>query len=250
MGAKKNDRGKPSVTMIPSEPLKDLAQVFMFGVEKYGRDNWREGFAYSRVMDATYRHMMAWFEGENIDPESGLPHLSHATWGLVVLRYFESKGGGEDDRYHGKKMQELRGSKGPTAVLSEQNQKAGLDMPEVLCQAESCVQTGRSSIAEVQKDITDWADRTFPDRTYQGTFNKLVFEEIPELINGGVYDPMEYADILILVLDLAYLVGVDAEKAVAEKMAINKERTWQKNPISGLFRHIKTSYAGETEEPE
>lgn len=246
MKAEKDDTGKPSITMIPSGPLKDLAQVFMFGAKKYGKGNWKEGFVYSRLLDAVYRHMMAWFEGEDLDPESGLPHLSHATWGLVILRYFETKGGGLDDR---KEMSSVSRNKSAGTLLPEQDQKAGLDMPDLLCQVEPCVQEG-STIAEIQKDITDWANRTFPDRTYQGTFNKLVFEEIPELINGGVHDPMEYADILILVLDLAYLVGVDAEKAVTKKMAINKARVWRQNPTSGLYQHVKSQYSGESEEPE
>lgn len=246
MKAKKADTGKPSITMIPSGPLKDLAQVFMFGAKKYGKGNWKEGFVYSRLLDAVYRHMMAWFEGEDLDPESGLPHLSHATWGLIILRHFETNGGGFDDR---KEMPGMQRNEECEQILPEPNPQAGLDMSDLLCQVEPCIQEG-STIAEIQKDITDWANRTFPDRTYQGTFNKLVFEEIPELINGGVHDPMEYADILILVLDLAYLVGVDAEKAVTKKMTINKARRWRKNPISGLFQHVRPSYTGETEEPE
>jgi len=48
------------------------------GAAKYGRFNWRQHMVSSTVYyDAAQRHLFAWFDGEDIDPESGLSHLAH-----------------------------------------------------------------------------------------------------------------------------------------------------------------------------
>ncbi len=56
------------------------------GALKYGRSNWRAvGIRASIYYDAVDRHMSAWFEGEDIDPDSGLPHLAHALASLAII---------------------------------------------------------------------------------------------------------------------------------------------------------------------
>lgn len=56
------------------------------GMLKYGRSNWREsGVRASIYVDACKRHLNAWFEGEDFDPDSGLPHLAHALACLAIL---------------------------------------------------------------------------------------------------------------------------------------------------------------------
>ena len=56
------------------------------GALKYGRSNWRAvGIRASIYYDAIDRHMSAWFEGEDIDPDSGLPHLSHAIASMAII---------------------------------------------------------------------------------------------------------------------------------------------------------------------
>lgn len=56
------------------------------GALKYGRSNWRAvGIRASIYYDAVDRHMSAWFEGEDNDPDSGLPHLAHALAGIAII---------------------------------------------------------------------------------------------------------------------------------------------------------------------
>ena len=50
-------------------------------------------------------------------------------------------------------------------------------------------------------------------------------------------DPLELADIAILMLDLFYLVDVDVEKAVTAKLEINKAREWRKQD-NGALSHL------------
>lgn len=77
-GGIKHDQDKPDLSLISKDLMEQMAKVRMFGIKKYSRDNWRLGFSYNRSIAAALRHIMAFKEGENLDPESGLTHISHA----------------------------------------------------------------------------------------------------------------------------------------------------------------------------
>jgi len=77
-GFNKFDDGKAQLSLLPYGPLGDIAKVLEFGAKKYGRDNWRKGGDINRFIDAALRHIMAYNEGEDLDPESKLPHMAHA----------------------------------------------------------------------------------------------------------------------------------------------------------------------------
>lgn len=70
------------------------------GMLKYGRNNWRAvGIRASIYVDALHRHMNAWFdEGEDLDPDSGLPHLAHALACLAIIVDAQAAGMMVDDR--------------------------------------------------------------------------------------------------------------------------------------------------------
>jgi len=53
------------------------ATAMEYGLEKYGRNIWKNGIEWSRLIDAGLRHLLAIITGEEIDKESGNPHLSH-----------------------------------------------------------------------------------------------------------------------------------------------------------------------------
>lgn len=69
------------------------------GELKYGRSNFRAvGVRASIYVDACRRHLAAWFEGESVDPDSGVPHLGHALACLAILVEAEAAGNLNDDR--------------------------------------------------------------------------------------------------------------------------------------------------------
>lgn len=69
------------------------------GALKYGRSNWRAvGVRASIYVDAAKRHLNKWFEGETVDPDSGLPHLAHALACLAIVIDAEVAGKLTDDR--------------------------------------------------------------------------------------------------------------------------------------------------------
>lgn len=100
---KKFDGGKPPLSLVPRELMAQVAQVMSFGASKYGRDNWRNGMDYTRLVSAAMRHITSWNEGEDLDPESGLSHLAHAAAGLGFLLTYLSEPDKLkfDDRYKG-----------------------------------------------------------------------------------------------------------------------------------------------------
>lgn len=86
-------------SMLPPKALGTVARVYGYGAEKYERDNWRKGYAWSLSYDALHRHLAAFWSGEDIDPESGLPHLAHAAFHVLTLLTFSEEFPEGDDRY-------------------------------------------------------------------------------------------------------------------------------------------------------
>ena len=85
--------------LMPFGALEQIAWVFTFGAKKYAPHNWRNGFEWSRLIAALERHIGAFKEGEDTDPESQMPHLAHAGCCLLMLLEHTLKGYGMDDRY-------------------------------------------------------------------------------------------------------------------------------------------------------
>jgi hypothetical protein len=69
------------------------------GALKYGRANFRAiGVKASIYHDALKRHIAGWWEGEDADPDSGLPHLAHALACIAILVDAAAGGKLADDR--------------------------------------------------------------------------------------------------------------------------------------------------------
>lgn len=92
------DKKKLRMDLIPVEALERLAEVLTYGANKYTDRNWEKGISWSRTYGAALRHLTAWFKGEDLDPESGLPHLGHAICNLAFLLEFAKTKKEFDDR--------------------------------------------------------------------------------------------------------------------------------------------------------
>lgn len=102
---------KVPMSCVSAPVIAEIGLGMMEGAMKYGRHNYRViGVRASVYYDAVMRHMMAYWEGEDIDPDSGLPHVSKAMASLAVLRDAQIQGNCTDDRpprAAGQWMQEL-----------------------------------------------------------------------------------------------------------------------------------------------
>ena len=93
-------KGQKSARLGGADPLalEQLAFVYGFGETKYSRFNYLKGYPWSLSIDALYRHFLAFQAGEDVDPESGRPHMAHAAWHALTLVSFMLRELGEDDR--------------------------------------------------------------------------------------------------------------------------------------------------------
>jgi len=78
---------KPPLSYIPRPVLYEVGNALFEGSRKYGAFNWRiAGVRASIYQDACGRHLDAWVEGQDLDPDSGIHHISKAIAGLIVIR--------------------------------------------------------------------------------------------------------------------------------------------------------------------
>ena len=98
MSGVKYDDKKPRIDLVPASTLFSLGRVLEYGANKYDTRNWEEGLEYGRLFGALQRHIWAWWGGEDLDPESGLPHIEHALCCLSMLNEMRIKRPDLDDR--------------------------------------------------------------------------------------------------------------------------------------------------------
>lgn len=78
---------KAPISCVPAPVMLEIGLAMLEGAIKYGRHNYRETpVQASTYYDACLRHMMQWWEGEDIDVDSDLSHITKAIASLVVLR--------------------------------------------------------------------------------------------------------------------------------------------------------------------
>lgn len=106
-GGVKHDESKRRMDLVPTSLMSGVARILEFGARKYGDNNWRKGLKWSRVYAALQRHLADFWEGNDLDSESGLPHLYHAACNIAFLIEFYEKRKDLDDRYSGEGKTEL-----------------------------------------------------------------------------------------------------------------------------------------------
>lgn len=79
--------GKVPLSYIIQFPnaINGVSVVADFGARKYARNNWKKGLPYTPTIDALLRHLTKFINGEDIDEESGLPHVDHVAWNALAL---------------------------------------------------------------------------------------------------------------------------------------------------------------------
>lgn len=95
----KYDQGKPPMDLLSAKALTEIAKVMGFGATKYSANNWRNGIQWSRIIGAALRHIEAFNDGQDKDPETGLSHIAHASCCLMFLLEYEQTHPELDDRY-------------------------------------------------------------------------------------------------------------------------------------------------------
>ena len=78
---------KAGASCVPQNVLAEVGLAMLEGAAKYGRHNWRtSGARASCQYDAARRHLDDWWEGQDVDEDPGLSHVTKAIAALIVLR--------------------------------------------------------------------------------------------------------------------------------------------------------------------
>ena len=82
----KADNGKLQISLVPMQINKDIAEVRMYGTNKYNSPNNWAIVEMQRYVDALLRHLIAFIEDNNsVDEESGIPHYKHAATNMAFI---------------------------------------------------------------------------------------------------------------------------------------------------------------------
>lgn len=95
----KYDTEKNRLELIEPAFIEGLGAVLTMGAKKYAPNNWKNATEEDRerIKGALLRHIMAYLKGDRLDAESGESHLYHASFGLMVLDYFDRKDDEKDN---------------------------------------------------------------------------------------------------------------------------------------------------------
>lgn len=104
-GGLRYDDEKPKVDLLSPIAMIGTADVLTFGSKKYDVHNWRKGMSWSRVIACLLRHTFKFMMGEDIDKESGLPHVDHMGCNVMFLQEYYRTMRELDDRFKGNKKQ-------------------------------------------------------------------------------------------------------------------------------------------------
>lgn len=90
---------KLALHLVPDTLSAYAAVAFYEGATKYGAYNWRvAGVRASTYKAAAERHLKKWFNGEEADPKTGVPHLANALACIGIILDAQVCGKLNDDR--------------------------------------------------------------------------------------------------------------------------------------------------------
>ncbi len=79
--------GKLPLELVPQTAIAYESLAFLEGAAKYGRYNWRAGGVRTSIyVAAAMRHIFKWWNGEDADPDTRVPHLAsaRACFGIIM----------------------------------------------------------------------------------------------------------------------------------------------------------------------
>lgn len=85
--------------LLPAGALAAVARHYGVGAAKYADHNWRRGYEWSKSYAAMQRHAQAFWGGEDIDAETGSPHMAAVAFHALALLTFADEHPSYDDRF-------------------------------------------------------------------------------------------------------------------------------------------------------
>ena len=98
LGDRKNE-SKLRWGLVSWKALEPMVEVLMFGAEKYSSWNWTKGLSWVETCESLQRHLTAFIQGEDNDPESKIGHVGHIMCNAMFLSYMFMFRKDLDDRH-------------------------------------------------------------------------------------------------------------------------------------------------------
>lgn len=95
----KNDLGKLELHLIPPEFEEAMAEVLMFGKNKYAEDSWKciKEEPLKRTLNSILRHLLEIRKGNHYDNESGYLHIIHIATQCAIFYFYFTKDLNKDE---------------------------------------------------------------------------------------------------------------------------------------------------------
>ena len=132
-------------SLIPISAMDHVARLYAAGAEKYDAHNWRRGYDWSLSYDALMRHLTAFWDGEDLDPDWGdknIPHLAAVVFHALALLTYMDEHPELDDRP-------------PSAVTSEEVDN---DSPSDDGLSNPLFQSDDSWLSRIVPGIQEWTE--------------------------------------------------------------------------------------------
>lgn len=96
--ARRFNEGKRQWDLVDFKSLEPMVEVLEFGSKKYAAHEWQKGQNTILICNSLMRHLMAFMNGEDNDPESKLSHIGHIQCNAMFLNYMLREKKELDDR--------------------------------------------------------------------------------------------------------------------------------------------------------
>lgn len=106
-GSLRYNKGKPEFSHLSPEFIKDMMGLMTKSADKYGYLNWTKAQDLRTASDSLMRHFLSFLEGQDLDEESQMSHLTHiAVNAMIMWQNYKDFGDEVDNRFN-KSKQEL-----------------------------------------------------------------------------------------------------------------------------------------------
>jgi hypothetical protein len=98
MAGLRYNKGKNRLDLLPFDTIWHIGEVLTAGAKKYEDRNWEKGMNFSIVVGCLMRHLIKFMTGNNIDKETGIPHIDLVMFNAIMLSRYYRKHKEFDDR--------------------------------------------------------------------------------------------------------------------------------------------------------